>query len=131
LSLEIQFERVIAYHQDTPSFYLRLIGPTGWLDIPVTLDTGSQYSLVDGSRAKRLGIDLLRGKEITLSSLGGAIKGYLHRVVLEIEGSRFSADVVFSLNPIPRDLLGRHTLFEQTTWGLRESRREIYFSPRP
>jgi predicted aspartyl protease len=131
LSLEIQFEHVIAYHQDTPSFFLRLIGPTDQLDIPVTLDTGSQYSLVDGSHAKRIGIELLEGREIALSSLGGVVKGYLHSIVLEIEGSLFNAEVVFSLNPIPRELLGRHTLFEQTTWGLRESRREIYFSPRP
>ena len=131
MSQEIHFEHIVAYHQDTPAFHLKLFGPKGFNEVLVTFDTGSQYSLFDGGRAGDIGIDLLEGKEITLSSLGGAVKGYLHRVALEIEGSRFAADVVFSLNPIPRELLGRHTLFEQTTWGLRESRREIYFSPRP
>jgi hypothetical protein len=108
-----------------------LIGPSGYHVVLVTFDPGAQYCLFDGSRAADIGIDLLEGREIALSSLGGSVKGYLHSIVLEIEGSLFNADVVFSLNPIPRELLGRHTLFEQVTWGLRESRREIYFSPRP
>jgi hypothetical protein len=63
--------------------------------------------------------------------MGGGIQGYLHRVDIEIEGCRFAIDAVFSLNPIPREILGRDTLFEQVTWGLRESQQEIYFSPKP
>jgi len=131
LSEDLQFEHTIPFYQDAPAFFLHLIGPTGRLEVLVTLDTGSQYSLFSGGHAQDIGIDLLEGKEIALSSLGGAVKGYLHQVVLEISGCKFSAEVVFSLNPVRRELLGRHTLFEQTTWGLRESRREMYFSPRP
>jgi hypothetical protein len=131
LNQELQFERVIPFYQGAPAFYLDLIGPANHYEVLVTLDTGSRYSLFSGSYATDIGLDLLSGKETTLWSLGGAIQGYLHGVVLEIAGSKFSAEVVFSLNHIPRALLGRHTVFEQMTWGLRESRREIYFSPRP
>ncbi len=66
-----------------------------------------------------------------MSSLGGALDGYLHPIALEIEGTRFEAEVVFSAGSISRELLGRHSVFEQMTWGLRESLQEIYFSPRP
>jgi len=131
LSEEIHFEHALAYHQETPAFFITLIGPISRDEVLVAFDTGAQYSLFDGRRTPDIGIDLLEGKEITLWSLAGAVQGYLHRVVLQIRGCKFDAEVVFSLNPIPRELLGRHTLFEQTTWGLRESRREIYFSPRP
>lgn len=131
MSHGLQFERVIPFHNDAPAFYLDLIGPAGHFEVLVTLDTGSRYSLFDGSYAKEIGLDLLSGKEIKLWSLGGAVPGYLHEVVLDIAGSKFVAEVVFSLNAIPRDLLGRHTIFARTTWGVRESRGEIYFSPRP
>jgi len=71
------------------------------------------------------------GEPITLWTLSGAVPGYLHRIGIEIDGLRFSIDAVFSLNQISRELLGRHTLFEQVTWGIRESQQEIYFSPKP
>ena len=35
------------------------------------------------------------------------------------------------MNLVPREILGRHMLFEKVTWELRESQHEIYFSPRP
>ena len=94
-------------------------------------DIGSQYCLFNGSLALGIGISLLEGKPIVLSSLGGQVQGYLHRINVEIQGFRFAVDAVFSLNPIRRELLGRHSLFEQVTWGLRESQQEIYFSPKP
>lgn len=133
----IHFEHVIPYRAVPPgtdlfpAFFVGLIGPAGQEDALVILDTGAEYSIFNGSRASALGLDLLNGQRVTLSSLGGQLTGHIHRIVLEIEGSRFNAEVLFSLNTIPRELLGRHTLFEQMRWGLRESRHEVYFSPRP
>ena len=95
------------------------------------IDSGSQYCLFNGSRAQGIGIHLLEGRPIGLSSLGGQVHGYLHWVEIEIQGFRFGVEAIFSLNPIRREILGRHTLFEQVTWGLRESQQEIYFSPKP
>ena len=89
MSEDLQFEHTIPFYQDAPAFFLHLIGPTGRLEVLVTLDTGSQYSLFSGGHAQDIGIDLLEGKEIALSSLGGAVKGYLHQVVLEISGCKF------------------------------------------
>jgi hypothetical protein len=131
LSYSFQFDHVIPYDKGAPATYVRLIGPGGQDEVLALLDTGSQYCLFQGVRALGLGLSLLDGRPILLSSLAGDLQGYLHRIIIEIEGALFSVDAVFSLNPIPRELLGRHTLFEQITWGLRESQQEIYFSPRP
>jgi hypothetical protein len=131
LSLSIEFERIIAYDKGVPAIYVRLIGAGGEDEALAVFDTGAQYSLFKGVRAPGLGISLLEGRRISLSSLGGTLQGYLHRIEIEIEGFRFPVDAVFSLNHIPREILGRHTLFEQVTWGLRESQQEIYFSPKP
>lgn len=127
----IQFERIIPYDKGILATYVRLIGPGGEDEVLALLDTGAQYCLFKGVRASGLGISLMDGRSISLLTLGGELQGYLHRIEVEIEGSRFPVDAVFSLNPIARELLGRHTLFEQVTWGLRESEREIYFLPKP
>jgi hypothetical protein len=131
VSCSIQFEQTIPFDKGAPAIYVRLIGPGGEDEALALLDTGSQYCLFKGSRAPGIGLILMEGRKISLSTLGGGIQGYLHRVDIEIEGSRFAIDAVFSLNPIPREILGRDTLFEQVTWGLRESQHEIYFSPKP
>ena len=131
MSRSIQFERTISYDKGVPATYIRLIGPDGEDEALAVFDTGAQYCLFKGGRAPGIGISLMEGRRISLSSLGGEIVGYLHRIDIEIEGSRFKVEAVFSLNYIPREILGRHTLFEQVTWGLRESQQEIYFSPKP
>lgn len=135
MSQYVNFERTIPYRAIgnglLPAFFVSLIGPAGQEDALVILDTGAEYSVFNGSRAEALGLVLMEGRQQALSSLGGQLTGYIHQVELEIEGSRFLAEVVFTLNPIPRELLGRHSLFAQTAWGIRESRAEVYFSPHP
>jgi hypothetical protein len=131
VSRSFEFEQTLPYFQGTPAIHVRLIGPRGNEEVLALVDSGSQYCLFNGSRALGIGLQLLEGRPIVLSSLGGHVHGYLHWVEIEIQGSRFSVEAIFSLNPIQREILGRHTLFEQVTWGLRESQQEIYFSPQP
>lgn len=137
MSYNIQFAQVIPYRALTPGLALfpalavGLIGPAGQDDSVAIVDTGAEYSFFNGSRAPALGLSLLDGRKLRLASLGGSFEGYLHHIDLEIEGSIFHAEVVFSVNQIPREILGRHSLFQLMTWGLRESRQEIYFSPNP
>jgi hypothetical protein len=131
LTRQIEFEQTIPYYQGQPAVFIRLQGPLGQVEVPALLDSGSQYCLFAGYRAGEIGINLTEGRSIRLSTLAGEFHGYLHPIVIEIEGFRFPVEAVFSLNPIPREILGRHTLFEKITWGLRESQQEIYFSPKP
>jgi len=71
------------------------------------------------------------GHRIRLSTMGGEVPAYLHEIRIEIEEHSFRVEVAFSSGPVRRELLGRHSLFEQTIWCVRESRQEIYFSPKP
>ena len=95
------------------------------------VDTGAAYCLFSGDRTARLGLELLSGRPTKFSLVSGVVAAYLHEIAIEIEGHRFLVEVAFSSGPIRRELLGRHSLFEQTTWGIRESRQEIYFSQHP
>lgn len=114
-----------------PAVPVTLFGPGSEEQGLPILDTGAAHCLFNGERANRIGLDLLSGRPLRLSLLTGSLTSYLHEIVLEIEGHRFLVEAAFSSGPIRRELLGRHSLFEQTTWAIRESRQEIYFSPRP
>ena len=70
---------------------------------------------------KVLGIkDIFAGEEISLCTMSGPIKGYLHDVEMEVltyeeEGEErwsFSARVAFAERNIPRNILGRDGFFE-------------------
>lgn len=133
----IEFDRVLGYRlllpgsALLPAIPIGLIGPAGRDDVIAVLDTGAEYSIFDGRRATVLGIEPTRGKHLRFESLAGRMDGWLHTIVLEIEGFRFPCEVLFSNGHIPRELLGRHTLFDQITIGVREKYMSIYFSPRP
>ena len=133
----IEFERVLGYRSiapgqaPLPAIPVGLIGPGGTDDAVAILDTGAQYSIFNGQRTSVLGIELASGKRIRFESLGGGMYGWLHSITLEIEGFRFPCEVLFSNGYIRRELLGRHTVFDQITIGIREKYRSIYFSPRP
>ena len=87
--------------------------------------------LVQRPSCRDAGLDLMEGRRIRLSTMGGEVAAYLHEVDMEIEEHSFRVSVAFSTGPVRRELLGRHTLFERTIWCIRESRQELYFSPRP
>jgi len=133
----IEFERVLGYRSIPPgqallpAIPIRLIGPAGRDDVLAVLDTGAEYSIFDGRRATVLGIALTNGKRRRLNTVCGAMDAWLHKITLEIEGSRFRCEVLFSDGYIPRELLGRHTVFDQITIAIREKYHSIYFSPRP
>jgi predicted aspartyl protease len=133
----IPFEYTIPYRTLAPWFTafpalpVTLIGPSGRDQAIAILDTGAGYCLFNGTRAGTLGLDLMEGCRIRLSTMGGEVAAYLHEIGMEIEGHSFQIEVAFSSGPVRRELLGRHTLFERTIRCIRESRQEIYFSPKP
>lgn len=136
MSAILEFDHFLPYgyvpsQGSLPAMVVTLIGPTGEEDVLAIVDTGAAYSIFNGSRASALGIDLLRGPVVHLTSLGGPLDGRLHRIDVEIQGTRFGCEVLFSLGHIPRELIGRHSLFSQIRFGIRESLQRIYFHPRP
>lgn len=112
-----------------PVLDVTLFGPAGEEDTLAIIDTGAKYCLFDGRRAESIGLDLAAGRRERLSGLAGEFFAWVHPVELEILGSRFACEVAFSEHPIPRELLGRHTLFQHIRLGFREGLLVGFFHP--
>lgn len=139
----LRFSHVIPYRQyrlhqsdnlSYPVLDVRLIGPGGAEETIALVDSGAAYCLFNGIRARGLGIDISSGPPIELGGLaGGRLTGRLHDIELEILGRRFPCRVVFS-DPEPhvsREILGRHSFFEQVQVAFRERHECLYFEPTP
>jgi len=136
MSPRVHFEHEFNYRQlgqDSffPALDVTLIGPQGADELIAIVDTGATYCLFSGVRAPAIGIDLISGKRVRLSGLAGQMTAWIHSVELEILGTRFHCEVAFSEQPIPRELLGRHTLFDQIRLGFREGLSMGLFHPAP
>jgi hypothetical protein len=135
MSPRIEFRHEFQYRELAPdSFFpaidVTLIGPNGEEeDLLAIIDTGAKYCLFSGLRAAPIGIDLQAGRRENLSGLAGQLTAWIHPVQLEILGTRFQCEVAFSEQHIPRELLGRHSLFDQIRVGFREGISAGYFHP--
>jgi predicted aspartyl protease len=134
MSPRVDFEHEFQYRelgQDLffPALDVTLIGPAGEEDLIAIIDTGAKYCLFSGLRAASIGIDLASGRREILSGLAGQLTAWMHQISLEILGTRFHCEVAFSEQDIPRELLGRHTLFTQVRLGFREGISIGYFHP--
>lgn len=78
------------------------------------IDSGATISIFRGEVADILGIDIEKGKEIYLGGIGGRIKGYIHRIKIEVSGKRFICPIVFSKEyHVSFNLLGREVFFKK------------------
>ena len=136
MSPRVHFDHEFHYReleQDSifPALDVSLIGPEGADDLIAIIDTGAKYCLFSGDRASSIGIDLTAGRREILSGLAGQLSAWVHHVELEILGTRFQCEVAFSEQPIPRELLGRHTFLTQVRVGFREGFSVGFFHPAP
>ena len=69
------------------------------------IDTGAAYSLLNGTRAPSIGLELMAGKQVMPGGLSGFLAARLQRVTLEILGSPIDCEVAFSESEIRRELL--------------------------
>jgi len=78
------------------------------------VDSGATISIFRSEVADSLGIEVSSGKEIYLGGVGGRIKGYIHKLEVEIAGKQFICPVVFSYEYLVSfNLLGRASFFKQ------------------
>jgi len=112
-----------------PALDVTLIGPAAEEDLIAIIDTGAKYCLFSGVRAAPIGLDLAAGRLEILAGLAGQLMARIHQVDLAILGTRFRCEVAFSEQHIPRELLGRHTLFTEVRFGFREGISTGYFHP--
>jgi len=133
MSPRVDFQHEFQYRDlgldSFPALDVTLIGPQGEEDLIAIIDTGARYCLFSGLRAVGVGLDLEAGRRELLGGLAGTLTAWIHQVELEILGARFQCEVAFSDQHIPRELLGRHTLFDQIRIGFREGISTGYFHP--
>ncbi len=68
------------------------------LKLHALVDSGATISVFKDEVADQLGIDIERGREIYLGGVGGRIKGYIHKLEVEIAGKKFFALLFFPAN---------------------------------
>ena len=78
------------------------------------VDSGATVSIFRGEIADALGLKIEAGEEIFLGGVGGRIKGYLHKLEIEVGGKKFRCPIVFSREYLVSfNLLGRKELFKK------------------
>ncbi len=96
----------------------------------VLIDSGATYSLFSREIADELEIDISQGRVQKLTTLGGPLLAYRHKVMLEITpGFRYQAEILFAEYPIPRNLFGQIGFFDHVTVALRSRLGLIYVKP--
>lgn len=77
------------------------------------IDSGAVISIFREEVAEMLGIEIEKGKEIYLGGIGSKIKGYIHKIEIEIAGKKFIIPIVFSHEyTVSLNLLGREVFFK-------------------
>lgn len=78
------------------------------------VDSGATISIFRSEVAEVLGINIEKGKETYLGGIGGRIKGYIHKLDIEIAGKKFPCPIVFSHEYLVSfNLLGRQEFFKR------------------
>ena len=81
-------------------------------DTSALIDSGATISIFREEVADLLGIKIEKGKEIFMGGVGGRIKGYLHKLDMEVASIKFKIPVIFSYEYlVSLNLLGRDTFF--------------------
>lgn len=111
--------RIFPYRQNPegqlfPVIPLRLQFKTKILDSSALIDSGATISIFRADVAQNLGLKIENGKEIYLGGVGGRIKGYLHKLPIEVAGKKFLCPLVFSYEYlVSLNLLGREEFFKR------------------
>lgn len=84
------------------------------VEVFALIDSGATTSIFRPEVAEELRLKLEEGKEIYLTGVGGRIKGYLHRLKVEVAGKQFTYPIIFSYEyTVSLNLLGREGFFKK------------------
>ena len=90
------------------------------------IDSGAVVSIFKADIAYQLGIEIEKGQEIILGGVGGRIKGYRHKIKVQINQMILEIPVVFSHEYLVSfNLLGRDTFFENFLITFDEENRNV------
>mgnify|MGYP001586535713 CR=1 FL=1 len=97
-----------------PVIPFRLFFKEQFIDSSALIDSGATISIFRTEVAEGLDVKVEDGQEIYLGGVGGRIKGYLHKLKLEISGKKFLCPIVFSHEYLVSfNLLGREVFFKK------------------
>lgn len=111
--------RVFPYRQNPegqffPVIPLRLNFKTKIIDSSALIDSGATISVFRPDVGHDLGLEIESGKNIYIGGVGGRIKGYIHRLEIEIGNKKFICPIVFSYEYLVSfNLLGREEFFRR------------------
>ena len=90
------------------------------------VDSGATISIFRPEVADSLEIRIENGKEVYLGGVGGRIKGYIHKLEVEIAGKEFLCPIVFSREyNVSFNLLGREEFFRRFRIIFEEKRNRL------
>lgn len=107
------------YQQDAnkhffPIIPIRFHNGTRTIDSTALIDSGATISVFRDDVALNLGLVLENGKEIYLGGVGGHIRGYIHKMKIEVGSKKFVCPIVFSREYLVSfNLLGRDAFFDR------------------
>lgn len=109
---------IFPYRQNPESQFFPIIPLRFYLDKKVVdssalIDSGATISIFRVDVANFLGLKIEKGKKIYLGGVGGHIKGYIHKLPIEVAGKKFTCPIVFSYEyTVSLNLLGRDEFFK-------------------
>lgn len=90
------------------------------------IDSGATVSVFRAEVADELGIEIEKGEETYLGGVGGRIKGYIHKVDVEIAGKNIHCPIVFSKEYLVSfNLLGREAFFPKFRIIFEEKKKQV------
>ena len=119
------------YRKSTNGNYFPIIDLTlhykkNLLKTSALIDSGAAVSIFREEVADELRIKIEAGEEIYLNGVGGRIKGYVHRLKLEVAGKTFSCPIVFSREYLVSfNLLGRAAFFPKFKITFEEKNQQV------
>lgn len=96
------------------------------ITVKALIDSGASFSVFRPEIAQELGINLIQGKKIYLTGIGGRILGYLHNVSVQLGDRTFICKIIFSSEfTVSFNLLGRNNFFFPFVISFSEKNRQI------
>lgn len=96
------------------------------IEVFALVDSGATTSIFRPEVANKLRLKIEDGKELDLHGVGGWIKGYLHKLDVEVAGKKFKCPIIFSYEyTVSLNLLGREGFFKKFVVIFDEKRREV------
>jgi hypothetical protein len=117
------------YQKDTQNHYFPIVDfliyyKNRFERTSALIDSGATVSVFKEDIAEQLGVVIEEGTETYLGGVGGRIKGYIHKLDIEIAGKKFLFPVVFSHEYLVSfNLLGREAVFKQFRIIFEENKR--------